>query len=290
VTTVALALAAGALFGLIAVAARWALGRGADAEAGAAVTAMVGAAIGVALAAGAGQLESTSWSQLWPYVAIGIAAPGFAQILFVHAVRTAGPSRTAIVIGTAPVLSAIIAIWALGERPHFALGLGTALIVLGGIALAWESARPAEFRSIGLALALACAILFATRDNLLRAIADEEAPPVLLASAVSLGAAAVAVLLYVGARQGTSAPRRISSAFLPFLPAGIALGLAYASLLAAFDRGEVTLVAPLNATQSLWAIALAALVIGRRADAIGRRLVFAGVLVVAGSALVAAFR
>ncbi len=289
-TTVALALAAGALFGLLAVAARWALGRGADPEAGAAVTALVGAVIAVAIAAVAGQLDSISLSELWPYVVIGIAAPGVAQVLFVHAVRAAGPSRTAIVIGTAPVLSAIIAIWALGERPHFALGIGTALIVFGGFALAWERARPADFRAFGLVLALTCAALFATRDNLLRAIADENAPPVLLASAVSLAAAAVTVLLYVAFRQRASAPQLFTSAFLPFLPAGVALGLAYASLLAAFDDGEVTLVAPLNATQSLWAIGLAALIIGRRVDAIGRRLVLAGLLVVAGSALVAAFR
>lgn len=289
-SAVVLALAAGALFGMLAVAARWALGRGADPEAGAAITAMVGAAIGLLVAAAAGHLQSASWSELWPYVAIGIAAPGVAQILFVHAVRTTGPSRTAIVIGTAPVLSAIIAIWALGERPHYALGIGTALIVFGGFALAWERSRPADFRAIGLALALACAVLFATRDNLLRAISDENAPPVLLASAVSLAASAVVVLAYVTLRQRTSAPRMLGSALLPFLPAGIALGLAYAALLAAFDRGEVTLVAPLNATQSLWAIGLAALIIGRQADAIGRRLVLAGVLVVAGSALVAAFR
>ena len=60
--------------------------------------------------------------------------------------------------------------------------------------------------------------------------------------------------------------------------------------MAALDRAEVTLVAPLNATQSLWTIAFAALIVGRRVDAIGPRMVFAGVVVVAGSALVAAFR
>ena len=56
-----------------------------------------------------------------------------------------------------------------------------------------------------------------------------------------------------------------------------------------FDRGDVGIVAPLNATQSLWAVAFAA-VLYRRTEAIGRKTVLAGVLVVLGGALIGAFR
>jgi uncharacterized membrane protein len=52
----------------------------------------------------------------------------------------------------------------------------------------------------------------------------------------------------------------------------------------------VSIVAPLNATQSLWAVVFSALVIGRRGEMIGPRLVAAGVLVVAGSALIGIVR
>jgi hypothetical protein len=45
----------------------------------------------------------------------------------------------------------------------------------------------------------------------------------------------------------------------------------------------------LNATQSLWAVAFAA-VLYRRTEAIGRKTVLAGVLVVLGGALIGAFR
>jgi uncharacterized membrane protein len=68
------------------------------------------------------------------------------------------------------------------------------------------------------------------------------------------------------------------------------LGFAYASLLEAFDRGRVSIVAPLNATQSLWAVFFAALVIGRHTERIGPRLVAAGGLVVAGSAIIGIVR
>jgi uncharacterized membrane protein len=52
----------------------------------------------------------------------------------------------------------------------------------------------------------------------------------------------------------------------------------------------VSIVAPLNATQSLWAVFFAALLIGRHSERIGPRLVAAGVLVVAGSAIIGIVR
>jgi len=55
------------------------------------------------------------------------------------------------------------------------------------------------------------------------------------------------------------------------------------------SRGDVTVVAPLNATQSLWAVLLAAAVLGR-AEAVGPRLVLAAAFVVAGGVLVGATR
>jgi uncharacterized membrane protein len=59
--------------------------------------------------------------------------------------------------------------------------------------------------------------------------------------------------------------------------------------LLALDAGEVTVVAPLNATQSLWAVLLAGAFLPR-VEAVGLRLALAAVLVVAGGALVGATR
>jgi len=70
----------------------------------------------------------------------------------------------------------------------------------------------------------------------------------------------------------------------------VMLALAYDSLFAAFDRGRVSIVAPLNATQSLWAVLFSSLVYGRQAELIGRRLVVAGLLIVAGAAVIGAVR
>ena len=273
----------GAFFGALAVTVRIALRSGAEPEAGAAIaaaTAFVTAAA-VALAA---------WStirpgQLWAFVLVGMLVPGVSQILFVLAVRDAGPARAAILIGTAPLISVLIALTLLGEPFHVALLAGTVLIVAGGAALTRERVRPHDFRALEAALALVCAALFAVRDNLVRLVARDEHPPPLAAAATSLlGAAAILALYLVVVRRRGLAGRLRSAAAL-FAPAGIALAGGYVCLLEAFSHGRVSVVAPLNATQSLWAVAFAAIVLGGT-EAIGSRLVVASVLIVAGGALI----
>ncbi len=75
------------------------------------------------------------------------------------------------------------------------------------------------------------------------------------------------------------------AALRAFAPAGICLGIAYLCLIVALDRGPVTVVAPLNATQSLWGVIFAATLLGKR-EAVGPRLLVAAVLVVAGGVLI----
>jgi drug/metabolite transporter (DMT)-like permease len=117
---------------------------------------------------------------------------------------------------------------------------------------------------------------------------DADVPP-LEASAVSLLAAALVMAIFAIVTRRSALPASLRVALPAFAPAGVLLGAAYAALVTAFDRGRVGIVAPLNATQSLWGILFAALLF-HRSEAIGRRTVVAGVLVVAGGAIVGAVR
>lgn len=285
---VLLASLAGALFGALAVAVRVGLGRRSDPEAGAFVAAAAGCLVCVLLALPSAAADAPSLDGIWLFALVGVFVPGLSQIVFVRAVRDAGASRTAILIGTAPLLSAALALVLLDEPFRPALAVATVAIVLGGALLAWERRRPPDFRLAGALLALLAAFLFALRDNAVRRASVDTEADALPAATASLGAAALALLVFlVVFRRGDSVAGRVRAAAGPFLPAGVALGLAYASLLLAFSRGPVTVVAPLNATQSLWAVVFAAAFLGR-AEAIGPRLVLAAALVVAGSALVGA--
>ena len=109
----------------------------------------------------------------------------------------------------------------------------------------------------------------------------------MVAAACSLAAATVVLALLVAV--GGSARPRIGAAARPFLLSGAIYGTAYAFLLSAFDRGRVTIVAPLYATESLWAVVVSAVVL-RRTENVGLRLAAAALLVVAGGALIGGFR
>jgi drug/metabolite transporter (DMT)-like permease len=277
---------AGAAFGSLTVAMRFGLDRSTDPQLGTLAVALMAVLVSVGLAAPSVARSGIDLETLWPFLAVGLLAPGASQLFLTLAVRDAGPSRAAILMGVSPLLSVLIALTLLGEPFRPLLLVGTGLIVFGGVSIARERTRPAQFRKLGAALALLCAAIFATRDNLLRAAATHNRPPPLLASAATLLAAAAFIFVYLLIQRR----RRLDG--LPtvvraFAPAGLVLALAYGALLEAFDRGRVTVVAPLTATGSLWAVLLAGLVIGRR-EMIGRRTIASGVLVVAGGALIAA--
>lgn len=280
---------AGAGFGALMVAVRHGLARGVDPFAGAVATAAV-AAVAVVLASIPWLVvDDVSWSDLWPYLVVGLIAPGASQLILVLAVRDAGPSRAAILIGTAPLISVAIALTVLDEPFEPWLIAGTVLVVAGGALLARERARPEHFRALGAVLALLCALLFGIRDNVARWAARDAHPPPVVATAVTLAAAAALIAVTVLVTRPAAA-RALGPAVVAFAPAGLILGAAYACLLVAFDHGRVSIVAPLNATQSLWAVVFAAAVIGTKHEAIGTRLILAGALVVAGSSLISILR
>jgi drug/metabolite transporter (DMT)-like permease len=283
VAPVLLALGSAVLFGALAVAIRLATRRGADPETGALATTAIALVVCGALAL----LLGGETDDLWPFLLAGMIAPGASQIMFFRAVRDIGPARAAVLVGTAPVVAAVIAIVVLGEPLQAALVIATVLVVSGGIALAGERVRPDTFRRIGVALALAATALFATRDNVIRELqTDSEVEPLAAAAATLVGGGLV-VLGYLFATRRTRLLEGI--ALRVWVPSGLLFAASYAALFEAYDRGRVTVVSPLVATESLWGVVFAALVL-RRSELIGRRLVAGGLLILAGSVLIGATR
>jgi drug/metabolite transporter (DMT)-like permease len=282
-------LAAGAAlsFGALAVTIRLALKPPLDAEAASLVTTFLAGACCVALAAVKSDFSGLDWVDTWPFFVTGLFAPGISQIFFTRAVGSIGPSRTAVFVGVSPVLSAAIAVTLLSEPLHVALVLGTLLVVAGGTLLVRERMRTGAFLSAGIALALGAALLFAIRDNLVRWAARGSAVPGFVAASASLASACLVIGLVVLLQPDAVA--RVGRAFRPFLLSGLVYGVSYACLYSAFDRGRVTVVAPLVATESLWAV-LISIVVLRHSERIGPRLLLAAALVVGGGALISSFR
>jgi drug/metabolite transporter (DMT)-like permease len=274
------------LFGAMGVVLRMGLDRGGDAEGGAAIAAVVGGFVAVLLALVSG--GDVVAAELWPFALAGMLVPGTSSIVMFHAIRLAGPSRALVVIGVSPLLSVLLALALLDEPLVLELAIGTVLVVTAGVLLVGE-VRPQHVRVLGGVLALTCAAMFAVRDILSRWAARDEHPPPLVAAATALVFAAVVVVVWLVVVRRRTIAERVRRGRGAFALAGLCLALAYAALLTAFDTGRVTIVAPLNATQSLWGVVFAALLL-RRTEAISRRVVLAAVLVVAGGALIGAFR
>jgi len=275
VIVVGLSLASAALFGAMTVGLR--LGLRGLADAGGAAFATVISATCVALAAATLRHDV---HHAWPFLLTGLLAPGGSQILFTLAVREIGASRTSVAAGAAPLVAVAIAIVALGEPLRAPLLLGALAIVSGGILLAAERDRPGHLRARGLLYGAGAAVLFATRDNIVRALHAHASPETAAAATLVAGT----LLAAAWARRAPTAVE-----LKRFAPAGVCFGLSYVCLFEAYWRGRVTVVSPLVATESLWGVALSALLI-RRTEGVGRKLAFGALLVVAGSALIGASR
>jgi drug/metabolite transporter (DMT)-like permease len=286
-----LALGSAVLFGGMTVALRVALRAHPEPDVGAVastVVAVLVAGIAAALEPGTGELARPR--ELAVFALAGLLAPGLSQILFVLAVRDAGASRTAVVVGSAPLFGATLAILLLDEPFAWPLALGALLIVGAGLLLVGESGRPTHFRLAGMAFALAATVMFSTRDIVVRWYSEEATLGSVEASAAALAAGALVMLAWAAAvRRGALVAALASPALLRFLPAGVCFGLSYVLLFEAYYRGKVTVVSPLVATESLWSVLLAALVL-RRSEQVGSRLVLGAALVVAGGALIGAHR
>jgi len=272
------------------VALRFGLPGTGDAEIGALV--MTGVAALVALAAVAVEPRSDPFAhprELGLFALAGLLAPGASQVFFTRAVRDAGPSRTSVVVGSAPLFAVAIAIVALGEPAKPPLLVGAVLIVLAGLVLASESTRPPHVRLVGIVFALICTLLFSTRDNVVRHFAGGARTGSVAAAATALAAAALAMLVYVLiARRRRLLPALRTLRWRAFVVAGVCFGLSYVCLFEAYYRARVSVVSPLVATESLWGVVLSGLLL--RAELVGRRLLLGALLVVVGGFLIGVFR
>jgi drug/metabolite transporter, DME family len=282
---VALALVSAVLFGGMAAALGIAFQRSSDAEAGALVTALVALVVTGALSLN----SDVDGAALWPFLLTGLIAPGGSQILYVRGVKEVGASRSAVIVGAAPLVSVTIALTILGEPFEVTLVAGAVLIVLGVVALAGERDRPEHLRLVGLAFALASTLFFATRDNVVRWLADDTTVDPQLAATATILTGSSVMAAYLLVLRGRRMPADVWRAVPQFAVPGALWGLSYAALFEAFYRGRVSVVSPLIATEALFGVLLAAIIIGR-SELIGRHVIAAAALIICGGVLIGVFR
>tara|TARA_B100000809_G_scaffold95358_1_gene94021 strand:- start:2528 stop:3403 length:876 start_codon:yes stop_codon:yes gene_type:complete len=286
--SVALTCLAGMLFAVNATFTRLALDRTRiRTDVAAVATVMTAATVASVIAIiGGVRLSDLSWADSKGFFVIGIIVPGVAQLTFYAAIRMAGPSRSAIMLGTVPVWSVVLAIIFLNEHWSASVVVGTLLAVMGSILLATEGITKGSVSRLGLLLAALTALQFAIRDVLARSVTQESNLDSSTAAAVTLGVGAVVL---IGVAVGTAGPREFSENLRRSMPAmlipGVAVGLAMPALLAAFERSRVGIVSPLlGTTQTVGAVLLSGLLIG--GTEINKRVVLAVSVTLAGGTLI----
>jgi drug/metabolite transporter (DMT)-like permease len=272
VTPVLLAIAAAASFGAMTVAIRIGLRGGGGALHASLATLTVSFAVTFAAS-----LVRHDYTAAWKFFLAGLLAPGLSQILFTLSVKDVGASRTSVTVGAAPLFALAIAFSLLGEPVEWQLVVGALAIVVGGTLLVAERDRPGHLRARGLAFALMAAVLFAVRDNIVRALHAHGSPETVAAATMLAG-----MLAGIASARGLPSRRELRS----FAPAGALFGFSYICLFEAYFLGRVSVVSPLIATESLWGVGLAAIFLGR-SEAVGWRVVFGAAVIVAGSVLIA---
>jgi drug/metabolite transporter (DMT)-like permease len=255
---------------------------------GAVVT--VGSAIVAALVLGVvsgqvfGDLDA---GNLWRWAVIGAIAPGAVQIVFMVAIGAIGPARTMIVVGSSPMVAGVLAVAFLDERWTAPLLIGSLLVVAGGATLAWDRRGGAPPRwAIGLTCAVITAVGFASRDVVTREVASDSRTPVTVAAATILAAGwVITVGVTLVLRRNRS--WHLREAITGFGPSGLAVGIALPTLLAAFRRGQVTVVSPVsNAAQAVLVLVLSGMFVAR--TELDRRVVVALAVIVAGGTVIVA--
>lgn len=235
-----------------------------------------------------------TWDDLWPFLVIGVVAPGLSTILFVAGVVRAGASRTAVIANTFPLFAAVLAIVLLGESFRVSLALGTVLVVVGAVGLTFSGSPPSEqrgaFLRVGIVLALLAALAIAGRDIAVRWTGEGDDLSAVVATAATLlsgGVALGAYLLLTG--RGRHPLARLRTTALPIGVVGLLTGVTSIAIFEALERGRVTVVSPLIGTAALWTLAFSVLFL-RGSEGLGKRIVISAALVAAGIALIGATR
>ena len=231
-------------------------------------------------------LDGLLTPRILPFVVAGVIAPGLARLALFTGIDRVGVARTYAVGSTAPLVSVVLAIVFLGERPSWLLMIGAAAIVVGGSLLSKRPPGDRSWRRRDLVFAGLAAVGFAVRDNVTRYGFRDFADPV-LAAAVSTATSVAIMWSYavIAARREL----RVEWLGLKLLMcAGVAEGFAYVMMWRALASGTVAVVSPLTNSHSIFAVALAALFL-RDLERVTWRIGVATVLIVAGVMVVLRF-
>ncbi|HEX9442862.1 MAG TPA: DMT family transporter [Candidatus Binatia bacterium] len=215
---------------------------------------------------------------------VGVAQFGVRMFSYTG-VHKIGASRSSALQSVSPLVSTLLAVVALGERPSAGVVLGTVMVVGGIVLLSQRVRRHIEsFRWWHLLLPLAAALLTGTNQPIRRYALSLAHEPLFFA-AVMGGVSLLCLLAYLAFFPSHGRLVWNRAALGPFLFTGAAETLSIVLIINALSAGPVSVVAPIATTYPLWAMIGSAIFL-RDAEPIGWTAVLGTLSVVSGTVAV----
>ncbi len=226
---------------------------------------------------------SITWIGVLFFILAGAAAPGLALLFYFARVNRIGVARASPIASTQPLVTLIIAVSFMGERPSIPIYFGTLLIV-GGIVLLTSEKGELRWTAREIALPLVTSVLWSV-SSVCRKIGMSYIPwPAFGSLVITITALFTLVpVSYLITRENRW---RVSPAGVPYLlAAGICLAGGFYFHLFALGSGALTRVAPLANTSPLMTVLLTAIFL-RKFERVSLRLIVSTVVIFIGGTLI----
>jgi DME family drug/metabolite transporter len=192
------------------------------------------------------------------FVAVGVFVPGIARFLIFKSMERIGATISSCLTNAGPLFAIVIAISFLGEQPAAINILGAISIVGGIIALSWKG-ETKTWRTRDLGFPLAAALLFATRDNLVRFAVVQIPSPVVGAAIAATTSWLTMGSMYLTFGEKKALPPSARVGLSYFAISGFMNFLSYVLGYTALSLERVSIVSPLVNASSLFILPLSML-------------------------------
>jgi drug/metabolite transporter (DMT)-like permease len=230
------------------------------------------------------RLSMLNWLALTYFAVGGVLSLGLARLLYFVATRSIGVARASAIIGSNPVLTAILSIVLLAEVPLISLFIGATSVAIGVLLISGaKNFRLEKAFIIGLFSALSYSMSYIVSKMGLMIEAD----PVLSAEVGTL-AGLLFIYSYIVVTREHGSLRIDRFSLSCFAATGFVSTLGWVSLMKAFEIGVVSVVTTIVYSYPLFTLFLSRSFL--RDEKLSMRTVAGSVLVVVGVAVVALLR
>ncbi len=224
------------------------------------------------------------------FIAAGIAGSLIARITQFMSTTTIGASRTAPVVSTTALFSAVFAVAFLGETLTAVHGAGIVLVVAGVAVISYDTARDgdeADLREAGAALVLplVSALALGVEPVFVKTGLDEGVSP-FVGLAVMMASATVGYLVYVRLTRSVTVREIRRGPIWWYVGCGVGSTLALVGYFLSLALLPVVVVVPIFQTAPLLVLLFSMVALPQRLERVTPRLVAAAAVVVVGTTIV----